>query len=815
MSYCINPTCGQPTNPDSQKYCQACGSRLTLDEELLYRAVQPLVCKSDTQLYEVVDIQGQQAVLKVLSTQSARLIELFDRETEILKRLTHTGIPEFKRAFRFVTQAGVPLSCLVMEKIEGQNLEQWLHTHIPPGEALALKWLKQLSEILSVVHRSGFLHQDIKPANIICQSAIGKTAPQLMLVDFSNISGIVSAGFTPPEQADGNATFASDFFALGRTMVYLLTGKHPLNLPKDPQTQQLLWQNQAAQISEPFAQLINALMAPKAEHRPQSALEILVRIDEIQEQQVEALPRPTEKLSPQPRVKRSQIAALALGLSGWGLAIFLGLKQFPLSISAPVCNAERQDAISCGEESFLPDHRKNSQVPEQKKLGIDAFAASDYGAAVQWFTEARRLDPSDPETLIYLNNARLAKTQAVAYTIAIVVPISTRVTLSQEALRGIAQVQEEVNQKKKIRGRGLRVLVADDANDEAQAKEVATRLVKRSDILGVVGHYTSEMTLATVPIYQAHGLVMVSYGSTSADLSAYGVLENHVFFRTVPTTQVSAIALAGYLKDRSAHQKVAVFYNPRSPFSRSLRDWFELGINSFNGVIFDRMKTESVTNAPEIFDLCQDPFDSDRYLNYVQTQKATAIAIFPDGKVCESSYPNAIDMIPTRPSTLPIVGSWLFSSSFKDSQNIKPNQLKNLVLAAPWNRFSPQVQNSSFLRQSDSLWMKTDQLIDDKVSGLTAVTHDAALVLVRGLEALESAQRVNRADIQKILSAKDFQAEGATGTIRFRGGDRQEPVNLLLKVVPSKFCNLSGRSFVPINSTHSSSQILDCSKLSS
>jgi eukaryotic-like serine/threonine-protein kinase len=814
MSYCINPSCTQPQNPEGQEQCQSCGSCLTLDEELLYRAEQPLVLKQDTQLYEVVDIQGNKAVLKVLSTNSTRLVQLFEREIEILQRLTHPGIPEFKRAFSFETHNGTQLHCLVMEKIEGQNLEQWMSLHPALEEGLALKWLKQLVEILYGVHRNGFLHQDIKPANILC-----KPNRQLVLIDFSNIPGIVSAGFTPPEQADGNAVPSSDFFAIGRTFASLLTGKHPLNLPKDPQTQRLIWQNQATQISQPFATLVDELMAPLPEERPQDALEILARIDEIQENLRlstrdasrfssgdASSPQVSEPKPLQRKTSRTQRLSWGLGVSGWGLAALFAIRQFPISFSAPVCDAHLQDSISCGEESFLPDYSKNSQIPEQKKQGTDDFAAGNYLSAVKLLTEARNRDLSDPETLIYLNNARLAANKTDAYTIAVVVPLSTRGDLSLEALRGVAQVQDEIN-RIKINGRGLRVLVADDTNEERKAKDVAAQLVKRTDVLGVVGHYTSEMTLAALPTYQAHSLVLMSYGSTSADLSGYGFLANHVFFRTVPTTQVSAIALASYLRDQSAHRNVAVFYNPRSPYSRSLRDWFQVSINALQGVIVDSI------GAKEPFNLCQDPFDAGRYLNYIQEKKATAIAIFPDGKVCESSYPNAINMIPSRKSSLPIVGSWLFMSDLKSSKSALPDKLEKFVVAAPWNRFSPQAKNSSFLRQADMLWIKPNAFADDKVSGLTAVSYDAALVLVSALKKLSPQRQPQRIDIQKILAAKQFRVEGATGTIQFMGGDRQEPVNTLLKVVPSRFCNSYGYSIVPLNYDLQGRTFLDCSPL--
>ena len=83
-------------------------------------------------------------------------------------------------------------------------------------------------------------------------------------------------------------------------------------------------------------------------------------------------------------------------------------------------------------------------------------------------------------------------------------------------MRGVAQAQTEVNlsldnageelpgqnflTRKGIRGKGLKVIIADDVNIVQEAKQRAEALVKQKDILAVIGHYTSDMTLATVDI---------------------------------------------------------------------------------------------------------------------------------------------------------------------------------------------------------------------------------------------------------------------------------------------------------------------------
>ncbi|MHC5722143.1 MAG: protein kinase domain-containing protein, partial [Nostoc sp.] len=78
--------------------------------------------------------------------------------------------------------------CIAMEKIDGYNLEQWLkqQQNYPISQEQAIAWLKQLLEILDLVHSKSkqYLHRDIKPSNIMIRSPIGKGWGDLVLIDF-------------------------------------------------------------------------------------------------------------------------------------------------------------------------------------------------------------------------------------------------------------------------------------------------------------------------------------------------------------------------------------------------------------------------------------------------------------------------------------------------------------------------------------------------------------------------------------------------------------------------------------------------------
>lgn len=363
VSYCINPKCQQRQNPGTVNFCQACGTSLLIAER--YQLVSPLRGLDEpgnAELFEVKDWQAgmvdreRPKVLKVLKpTRHSTLIRLFQQEARVLIRLNHPGIPKVEPDGYFKVSIGndsEPLHCLVMEKIEGLNLEQWVEENGSISQDLAINWLHQLTEILALIHRKNLFHRDIKPSNIMHQPD-GK----LVLIDFGTareitptllekleghkITRVISKGYTSPEQYQGQAIPKSDLFSLGRTFVYLFTGTSPTEF-EDPQTGELDgWRTCATQISKPLADLIDQLMASSSQHRPQNPQAILQRLAQIQQAGVTALPETDQKLpgvtvTVKERIQETVVfRRLHLGKVQWKLAMLLLLGCFGFQLSAP------------------------------------------------------------------------------------------------------------------------------------------------------------------------------------------------------------------------------------------------------------------------------------------------------------------------------------------------------------------------------------------------------------------------------------------------------------------------------------------------
>jgi WD40 repeat protein len=315
--YCINPDCSQPEHPSNNnsntRYCQSCGSELLLNGK--YRVSRLL---SDTTGFGVVyeAFEGFTAkILKVLQEKwnnEPKAVELFKREYDVLLELSRqnvTGVPRADAYFQYSTREGKILHCLVMEKVEGIDLEQWLKQYDNLSQKRALKWLREITLILDKIHQQNWLHRDIKPPNIMLRNS-----GELVLIDFGTareetqtyhqkvkgqqVTGITSAGYTPNEQQHGQAVIQSDFHALGRTFVHLLTGKHPLEI-YDPINDVLPWREETENIHPLLLDFIDELMGRLPRNRPANTRVILQRLDEI-ERRLKLPPITPKRPSPPP-----------------------------------------------------------------------------------------------------------------------------------------------------------------------------------------------------------------------------------------------------------------------------------------------------------------------------------------------------------------------------------------------------------------------------------------------------------------------------------------------------------------------------------
>ncbi|MCC5629105.1 bifunctional serine/threonine-protein kinase/ABC transporter substrate-binding protein [Nostoc sphaeroides CHAB 2801] len=767
MAYCINPDCSQRENPDNCAVCENCKTPLILQNR--YRIKHPLQIDRYryTEVFEIEDLvnQNQPKVLKSLKEVTPDLLRLFEQEASILTSLQHPGLPAGEIIFPLVLNTGRQLRCLVMEKVEGEDLQNWLNHHqYVTSHKQALDWLKQLTQILQFVHENGYFHRDIKPSNIMLRPD-GK----LVLIDFGtarnlsqtivngkSITVIHSVGYTAPEQLDGQAVLQSDFYALGLTFIYLITGIDPASDRRQDLRHWYIYVKDQ-QTPQKFIDLIQAMTNYHPQKRPPTTQAILQKIQNID--------------------KYSLVRWQKLLLSATcGVLLFVGAKWvYEVITLAPTCDYIQDDHLSCGEESLIPASYwgTNDQPPQTKQLAIEQYHSKNFSAAKDLFITAFNQE-SDPETLIYLNNAKIQMQFPAAKirTIAVAVPLERRTTIGLETLRGAAQAQTEALKN----GLPLRIIIADDSNrDDSKAgndaRKIAQKLVKYSDLLAVLGHNSSEATKQALPIYTKAGVVLVSATSTSNNL------KSPFFFRTVPSDRIAGQKMATYVFSQLRQRKVAIFYSKGSEFAESLSRAFREAAKSFPGNVLDYQPA---------FNLASDRFNAKASLNQAKAQGATVIVVIPDAGVgLYNAIPNALEVIRSNVNHSWIVGG----DSLYNSDLLKPNkglsleQIQRLALAIAWHPLNDI--NSSFVQQAQTLW----KIDPTDISWRTVTSYDAVLVLSKALKTNST-----RIGIQKTLAMPKFSVKGATGDIQFQGSDRYNGTIAIVAVRPK--CNSSGFVFV-------------------
>ncbi len=237
-------------------------------------------------------VTGELVVVKLLSFNSDFEwddLKLFEREAETLKSLSHPAIPRYLDYFE-VNSPTIKGFALVQSYIPAQTLEQYLQAGRTFTEAEVKQVATAVLEILIYLHglHPAVIHRDLKPSNILLGERSGNSVGQVYLVDFGSVQTVLAAeggtrtvvgtyGYMPPEQFGGRTVRASDLYSLGATLIYLITGKHPADLPQKDFRIQF---EQLTHLSPGLTRWLQWMTEPSLERRLSSAVEALKALNE-------------------------------------------------------------------------------------------------------------------------------------------------------------------------------------------------------------------------------------------------------------------------------------------------------------------------------------------------------------------------------------------------------------------------------------------------------------------------------------------------------------------------------------------------------
>ncbi len=278
---------------------------MMMNREILanrYEVQQQLGKKAGRRTFLATDlVTGKSVIVKLLAFSSDFEwddLKLFEREAQTLKSLSHPHIPLYLDYFEINSPAYKGFA-LVQTYIPAQTLEQYLQAGRKFTEPEVQEIAKALLEILIYLHQLNppVVHRDIKPSNILLGERSGNSVGAVYLIDFGSVQTILAAeagtrtivgtyGYMPQEQFGGRTVPASDLYSLGATLIYLVTGTNPADLPQKDFRIQFA---EVANLSPNFTNWLQQITEPSLEKRFSSATVALTALENPEETNIKAL----------------------------------------------------------------------------------------------------------------------------------------------------------------------------------------------------------------------------------------------------------------------------------------------------------------------------------------------------------------------------------------------------------------------------------------------------------------------------------------------------------------------------------------------
>ncbi|MFN6188004.1 MAG: ABC transporter substrate-binding protein [Microcystis sp.] len=406
-------------------------------------------------------------------------------------------------------------------------------------------------------------------------------------------------------------------------------------------------------------------------------------------------------------------------------------------------DASKYPEISLGEEILLKTNRQDNIIEQ----GRQAFKNKEYKQAIQLFKQSLDRLPNNPEIRIYYNNARAAYQDRNPLKIATSVPLGNNPEIAQEILRGIALLQQELNDEQANNPdfHFLQVLVANDNNSPEDAKDRAEKFVKDPSIIAVVGHNASAASEAAKDIYVPGKIVALSPTSFSPKISGNGYI-----YKMVPDLETFATTLSEYIREQTDK---LIIQNPTNLICYDNRSGDNTNFaQKYRNILLGQQFQKFVKD--EDFDCNIEPkinLDEQEIYQKIAQYQVNILMIAPYINDLKRAA-NIFKQRPAEQLNLVTLGSPTFQSYLTLAEG--KQGVENLVITVPWYDLKKDNYIQSFWQNKINVWR-------------TPMAYDATKVILTALRQLyQQGQKFDRELLNQVLR-NDFSIEGMTGTVRF------------------------------------------------
>ncbi len=186
---------------------------------------------------EHIKLSNKKAAIKILDPMlsgNKSVRERFKNEANIMAGLEHENVV---RVFDYEDENGT--LAIVMEKLDGIDLTQYIKKHGALKPEKAVEMMKQILNAFAYAHHNKIVHRDVKPSNVFIET---EKKDNIKILDFG-IAKLLEGGaeitrtgmfmgtplYMSPEQADDvkHIDHRSDIYSLGVTFYFMLAGKAP------------------------------------------------------------------------------------------------------------------------------------------------------------------------------------------------------------------------------------------------------------------------------------------------------------------------------------------------------------------------------------------------------------------------------------------------------------------------------------------------------------------------------------------------------------------------------------------------------------